>query len=334
MDNLWNSSGRISQDSPQWEFSIRFNRWWENDSVNARTSQAGTSSCRMLNGIVWDAKGNDSLCVKNSKTIKEYAEGFPRGHWSFLGFGTVMLWQDYCGNGNLRKFYQNTYGNLECLFVNRETWLFLSVYVDDIKLAGKKQNISPTWKILMKDVDLWDPTSFFGHVYLGCTQRECTIRNDIVTNCRDMFESRISASDTKIVRNNSVREPWCRNDIIIVLWYGRSRKEMRGKTLRTCKQNDWAIFQSRNDCVWEIQYRIITKTILQEKVKIHYNTTIWFTNLFLCLKLWKFRQRKQRWTRNGKNWRKFRRGTWRKSKVRIRWSMKQGRRALQFILHH
>ena len=47
-----------------------------------------------------------------------------------------------------------------------------------------------------------------------------------------------------------------------------------------------------------------------------------FTNLFLCLKLWKFLQQKQQWTRNGKNWRKFRRGTWRKSKVRKRWSMK------------
>ena len=30
---------------------------------------------------------------------------------------------------------------------------------------------------------------------------------------------------------------------------------------------------------------IITKTILQEKVKIHYSITIWFTSLFLCLKL-------------------------------------------------
>ena len=34
------------------------------------------------------------------------------------------------------------------------------------------------------------------------------------------------------------------------------------------------------DYVWEIRYRIITKTILQEKVRIHYSTTIWFTNLF------------------------------------------------------
>ena len=39
------------------------------------------------------------------------------------------------------------------------------------------------------------------------------------------------------------------------------------------------------DCVWKIRYRIIMKTILQEKVKIHYSTTIWFTSLFLCLKL-------------------------------------------------
>ena len=51
-------------------------------------------------------------------------------------------------------------------------------------------------------------------------------------------------------------------------------------------------------------------------------------------KLWKFLQRKQRWTRNGKNSRKFRRGTWQKSQVRKMWSMKQGCWAPQFILHH
>ena len=51
--------------------------------------------------------------------------------------------------------------NWECLFVHREKGLFLSVYVDDKKeLAGNKQNISPTWKILMKDVDLGEPTSY------------------------------------------------------------------------------------------------------------------------------------------------------------------------------
>ena len=88
------------------------------------------------------------------------------------------------------------------------------------------------------------------------------------------------------------------------------------------------------DCVWETRYRIIMKTILQEKVKIHYSITNRFTNLFLCLKLWKFQQQKQQWIRNGKNWRKFRRGTWQKSEVRKMWSMKQGRRAKKFTSHH
>ena len=43
---------------------------------------------------------------------------------------------------------------------HREKGLFLSVYVDDIKLAGKKQNIDPVWKVLNKEVDLGEPTSF------------------------------------------------------------------------------------------------------------------------------------------------------------------------------
>ena len=38
------------------------------------------------------------------------------------------------------------------------------------------------------------------------------------------------------------------------------------------------------ECVWEIRYRIIIKTMLQEKVRIHYRTTVWFTNSFLCVK--------------------------------------------------
>ena len=85
--------------------------------------------------------------------------------------------------------------NWECLCVHREKGLFLSVYVDDIKLAGKKQNLDPMWKLLNKEVDLGEPTSFLDHVYLGCTQRQCEISKDIVDNYRTMFESRISAGE-------------------------------------------------------------------------------------------------------------------------------------------
>ena len=67
------------------------------------------------------------------------------------------------------------------------------MYVDDIKLAGKKQNLDPMWKLIYNEVDLREPTSFVDHVYLGCTQRQCEISKDIVDNYRTMFKSRISA---------------------------------------------------------------------------------------------------------------------------------------------
>ena len=85
--------------------------------------------------------------------------------------------------------------NWECLFVHREKGLFLSV--DDIKLAGKEQNINPMWKVLNREVDLGEPTSFFDHVYLGCNQRRYEISKDFVDNYRTMFESRISAGVTE-----------------------------------------------------------------------------------------------------------------------------------------
>ena len=92
----------------------------------------------------------------------------------------------------LLKYSWEKVSNWECLFVHLEKGLFLSVYVDDIKLASRTQNIKPTWTFLMKDIDLEEPTSFFDHVYLGCTQRECIISDDVVANYRDMLESRIS----------------------------------------------------------------------------------------------------------------------------------------------
>ena len=101
--------------------------------------------------------------------------------------------------------------NWECLFVNGARGLFLSVSVDGYQLAGKTENIEPTWKFLMKNVVLGEPTSFLDHVFLGCTKRECQISKDIVANYRHMFESRISAgakeklptrASGNLIRNN------------------------------------------------------------------------------------------------------------------------------------
>ena len=78
------------------------------------------------------------------------------------------------------------------------------MYVDDIKLFGKTQSIESMWKLLNKEVDLGEPTSFLDDVYLGCTQRQCEISKDIVDNYRTMFESRIFAG-------GSVKLPYTQN---------------------------------------------------------------------------------------------------------------------------
>ena len=60
-----------------------------------------------------------------------------------------LLWERQCGK-ILLKHGREEVSNWECLFVHRFQGLFLSVYVDDIKLAGKKQNLDPMWKLLKK----------------------------------------------------------------------------------------------------------------------------------------------------------------------------------------
>ena len=59
------------------------------------------------------------------------------------------------------------------------------------------KNIDPMWKVLNKEDDLGEPTSFFDHVYLGCAQSQCEISKEIADNHRAMFESRISAGGTE-----------------------------------------------------------------------------------------------------------------------------------------
>ena len=96
----------------------------------------------------------------------------------------------------LLKYGWEKVSNCECLFVHREKGFFLWMWMQFL-LAGKKQNLDPMWKVLNKEVDLGEPTSFLDHVYLGCSRRQCEISKDIVDNYRTMFESRISAGGTE-----------------------------------------------------------------------------------------------------------------------------------------
>ena len=130
------------------------------------------------------------------------------------------------------------------LFVHREKGSFLSVYVDDIKVAGEKQNIVPMWKVLNKEVDLGAPTSFLDHVYFGCTQRQCEISKKNVDNHRTMFESPLSSG------NRKTTTPSKSSYFFMVLCYGRSCKEMSGAILWVCKQDESTTPQSMNSMHW------------------------------------------------------------------------------------
>ena len=115
-------------------------------------------------------------------------------------------------------------------------------------MAGKKQNMAPVWKKLLKNVDLDDPTSFLDHVYLGCTQHECTT-NESTIEYRVMLESRISAgANEKLTR-------WEKPPAKTVAWsYDMERyaQKMRWKILRTAEQKYRALKQKYRVLVWMI----------------------------------------------------------------------------------
>ena len=77
----------------------------------------------MFNDIVCDAKGNDKLCEHNLTTIREYAERFPRGPWSFPGpgsekklYGTYDCKPDGSWNRTAEKMLQNFEGSVHPIF--------------------------------------------------------------------------------------------------------------------------------------------------------------------------------------------------------------------------
>ena len=150
----------------------------------------------------------------------------------------------------LLKYGWEKVSNWECFIVHREKGLFLSVYVDDIKLAGKtgkKQNIHPMWNVLKKRSWFWRTDIIPWPRLFGMYSTRLSNKHEF---CRQLQKYvRIHDfcwSDRKIAWNKSNWETWSRNDIFMVFWHGRSCKEVRAKILRTGKQNKAAIIQGRN----------------------------------------------------------------------------------------
>ena len=65
----------------------------------------------------------------------------------------VLLWERQFEEA-LSELGWEKIPNWECMFVHRRQGLFLSVCVDDIRMAGKQQNVASMWKKLMTNVDI------------------------------------------------------------------------------------------------------------------------------------------------------------------------------------
>ena len=112
--------------------------WMNHDDKNLTNKQDSRVSVhvRCVGGVL-RLGGHVVIGVSCSVTPRQEQISFPSGFCSSLLYlkSDCILWSSFliCR---------------QCLFVHREKRIFLSVYVDDIKLAEKKQNIDPMWKIL------------------------------------------------------------------------------------------------------------------------------------------------------------------------------------------
>merc|ERR1711994_390322 len=81
-----------------------------------------------------------------------------------------LIWEKHCQHYIMKAGFERIPG-WECLFVHRKKQLFLSVYVDDFRMAGRQTNISPMWKTLGANLDLEPPVPSCDNTYLGCNQK-------------------------------------------------------------------------------------------------------------------------------------------------------------------
>ena len=81
-----------------------------------------------------------------------------------------LIWEKYCQKAIFKIGFSKVPG-WECLFYHAQDKLFLSVYVDDLRMAGRKPALKDMWAKLNKELALEPAVPSLGNTYLGCQQR-------------------------------------------------------------------------------------------------------------------------------------------------------------------
>ena len=111
---------------------------------------------------------------------------------STTGVSTHLGAENYYTSILLNKCGFEKISGWECLLFHRGLKVFLSVYVDDFKMAGCARNMPEAWKLMTDNGLKLDEPEPFGH-YLGAGQTPTKINQDEVnkrmTNVRPLFEA-------------------------------------------------------------------------------------------------------------------------------------------------
>ena len=107
-------------------------------------------------------------------------------------------WERHCHKKLREAGFENVPG-WECFFIHWELQCILSVYVDDFKLAGKKENIKTAWDLIQKGVKL-DKIAPFDH-YLGCGQHPTTVTEEDVAKRLENISGHLNNGTSDLSRD-------------------------------------------------------------------------------------------------------------------------------------
>ena len=105
----------------------------------------------------WDTEYEEPVVL-----LKRNLYGHPLAGW---------YWEVYAADILTKHGFEKVPG-WECLWVYKAKGLFVSVYVDDFKMAGRKAAEKEMWDILREDLDLEDPVPLDGSTCLGVGQKD------------------------------------------------------------------------------------------------------------------------------------------------------------------
>ena len=196
-----------------------------------------------------------------------------------------LLWERPCEELS-SKLGREKVPNWECLSVQRKQGLFLSVYVDDLK--KKRLERSRIW--LACERNWWKtlicekPASFFDHVCLGSTQRECKPNvNHLLRNTQKMFESRISAGATEKMlgwKKLTQKHVDGKNDTH-KQWHWKDTVNWRTRKLSNCTKFQAPAWMTINSRKRNLNLWRIVRSVLTYCVEMLVPGTNWTTGYFM-----------------------------------------------------